>query len=491
MSVVLLSLILGAFLALYFYLRQKNSYWQKRGIPCADGALPIFGHMLSVISMRETLSDFSCKVYNDNKKHSMVGVYEFITPSLMILEPELVKTVMQANFSSFSENFVELDPKVDPLMSYNPFVLTGEKWQHNRKRLTYAFSSAMRLKVLLESVKKVCTQFGNYIDGKLQNVDKAEFELKSLFARYTAQVVAAAGFGVDGYCFDEANKEISFRKLGQSIFQPSLRTQIMFSLVVLIPSLNRIFKVSVIPKKVDNFFRTLVAELMEQRRKDGLPRYDFLHLMAELERSENDTFDTEMLTGHVMSFVIDGYESSSSVMSFIGFHLAHYPKVQEKLREEIVSVLKKYKDEITYDGLKEMTYMDQVISETLRLLPAGVLMKKRCTEEFELKGSDGLVCRVKPGTTILIPAQALHTDSQYWENPQEYDPERFNPDRKNSPRICVGMRMAQLMLKAGLAMLIKKYRMELSPKTQVPLKMVPGTILPTPKGGLWVYFQHL
>jgi len=49
------------------------------------------------------------------------------------------------------------------------------------------------------------------------------------------------------------------------------------------------------------------------------------------------------------------------------------------------------------------------------------------------------------------------------------------------------MRMGQLQIKAGLAMIVRKYKLELSPKMQMPLKLIPGTILSTPKG-LWAYF---
>ncbi|XP_036149656.1 probable cytochrome P450 6a13 [Monomorium pharaonis] len=502
MTVMLVSLILGALIALYFYLTRNYKYWQKRGIPCVDGALPGFGHMFSVICMKTNLADFSSKIYKNNKGHSMVGIYDFMSPLLMIREPELIKTVLQTNFSNFSENTISVDPKVDPLAATNPFLLTGEKWLNSRKRLSYAFSS-MRLKILLESVKQVCTTFENYINKKLSNVEQAEFELKNLFSRYTAQVVAGAAFGVDGYCFDDKEKDISFTKIGKDIFEPSLRNKLIFALIFLIPSLNKIFKVGFIPKHVDHFFRTLVADVMEQRRRDKIPRNDFLHLMAELERTEGDKFDTELIAGNALSFFLDGNESSGSVMSFIGFHLANHPEVQEKLREEVMSVLSRYDGEITYEGLKEMTYMDQVFNETLRHIPAAVAMKKRCTEEFELKGSDGIVCRVKPGMEILIPVQALHKDPQYWNHPEKYDPERFSPDRKQKiekfaflpfgegPRICVGMRMAQLQIKAGLTIILRKYKIELSSRTQVPLKMIPGAILPTPKGGLWVYLRRL
>ncbi|XP_011705119.1 PREDICTED: cytochrome P450 6g1-like, partial [Wasmannia auropunctata] len=139
MTVMLLSLILGALIALYFYLTRNYKFWQKRGVPCLDGALPGFGHMLPVISMKTDFPDFCCKIYNDYKGRSMVGIYNFTSPSLMILEPELVKTVLQTNYSNFSENTVQIDPKVDPLASHSPFFTSGEKWLASRKRLTYAF----------------------------------------------------------------------------------------------------------------------------------------------------------------------------------------------------------------------------------------------------------------------------------------------------------------------------------------------------------------
>ncbi|KAL6430825.1 hypothetical protein ACFW04_006976 [Cataglyphis niger] len=501
MVVILLSLIFVAFVALYFYLAQNNKYWQNRRVFCADGALPGVGHMLSVLCMRTSFPECCNKIYNNNRDRSMVGVYNFMSPTLMILEPELVKTVLQTNFASFNQNSQKANPDLDPLMANHPFVTTGNKWITGRKRLTYAFSS-MRLKILLESVKSVCAMLENYLDNKLGKVGKVELELMDLCSKYTTQVVAAAGFGVDGFCFDDEKADASFRKIGKQILEPSIRNTIMFILVVLAPPLNKIFKISFIPKHIDRFFRTMVADLMEQRRKDSIPRNDFLHLMTELERIEGDKIDLEMLTSHVLSFFIDGYGSTSTVMSFIGFQLASHPKVQEKLRKEVMTVLDKYDDVITYEGLKEMTYMDQVFNESQRLIPEA-LMQKQCTEEFELRGSDGLVCRVQPGTEILIPIQGLHKDPRYWKDPQVFDPERFNPDKKHSikkftflpfgegPRICVGMRMALLLMKAGFATILRKYSLELSPRTQVPLKMELNSILPIPKGGLWVFFRQL
>ncbi|XP_020286745.1 cytochrome P450 9e2-like [Pseudomyrmex gracilis] len=502
MSATVIALMFGALIALYYYLTKNYKYWQSRGIPCPDGALPGLGHMLSVISMKMPFTEYLRKLYQNNKDRSMVGFYNFVTPTLLVLEPELVKTVLQTNFANFNENPFQVDPEVDPLRAHNPFVNTGEKWLSGRKKLTYAFSTT-RLKLLLESIKSVCNKLDNFLDEKLSKTGKVEIELKDLCSRYTAQVVAAAGFGVDGYCFDDKNADKSFRKIGSAIMEPSLRTNIMFFLLFFIPSLNKFLKMPFIPKYIDRFLRTLVAELLEQRRADGIPRNDFLYLMVELEKIEGDKFDTEVLAAQALSFIVDGYETTSTVLSFACYNIARHPEVQKKLREEVTTVLDKYDGVITYEALKEMTYMDQVLNESQRFVHVAGFMAKVCTKEIELKGSDGLVCCVEPGMQVMISVQGLHEDPRYWENSEEFDPERYIPDKKNSiekfaflpfgegPRMCPGMRMALLIVKAGLAALLQKYTLELSPKTQQPVKMVAGTILVTPKGGLWVNIQKL
>ncbi|XP_018378166.1 PREDICTED: cytochrome P450 9e2-like [Trachymyrmex cornetzi] len=474
MAVTIVLSILVILVILYLFLTKNYKYWQKRGVPCPDGALPGVGHVWEVATQKITMGEWCCRIYNAYRDRSMVGIYNFMTPTLMVREPQLVKTVLQTSFTNFHENGFKIDPKLDPLLANNPFFTYGEKWMTGRKRLTYAFSS-MRLKILLETVKQVCQTFEGYLDKKIDKAGKVELELKELFSRFTSQVVSSAGFGIDGLSFNEEKEKDSFYALGKSFLDSTVLNNIIFTLVFFIPALD----------------------IMEQRRKETTPRNDFLQLMTDLERTEGDKFDLEVLTSHAVSFFVDGYETSSAVLSFIGFNLANNPKVQEKLREEVMSVLNKYDGVITYEALKDMTYMDQVINESMRFVPTLGFLSKVCTDETELRGSDGLVCRVERGTHIMIPVSGLHADPQYWENPKEFDPDRFGPDRKHNiekftflpfgegPRMCVGMRMAQLQIKACLATFLRKYSIELSPKTQLPLKMVSSTFLANAEGGLW------
>jgi len=61
-------------------------------------------------------------------------------------------------------------------------------------------------------------------------------------------------------------------------------------------------------------------------------------------------------------FLIAGYETSASTLSFALYELAFHPEIQHRLRAEIMQVLKTHDGKLTYDGIQEMLYMDSVVS---------------------------------------------------------------------------------------------------------------------------------
>jgi len=61
-------------------------------------------------------------------------------------------------------------------------------------------------------------------------------------------------------------------------------------------------------------------------------------------------------------FLIAGYETSSSTLSFALYELALHPEIQQNLRAEIMQVMSKHDGKLTYDGMQEMLYLDRVVS---------------------------------------------------------------------------------------------------------------------------------
>ena len=73
-------------------------------------------------------------------------------------------------------------------------------------------------------------------------------------------------------------------------------------------------------------------------------------------------FDGDLFVGQALFFIIAGYESTGTALSYALYELALHPEIQHRLRAEIMRVMNKHNGELTYDGIQEMAYMDMVVS---------------------------------------------------------------------------------------------------------------------------------
>jgi cytochrome P450 family 9 len=76
-----------------------------------------------------------------------------------------------------------------------------------------------------------------------------------------------------------------------------------------------------------------------------------------------------------------------------------------------------------------MKYLDQVVSETLRMWPAAPMADRQCTKDYEVQ-YDGRKFMIEAGRTFYIPIHGLHQDEKYFKNPKKFDPERFSDENK-------------------------------------------------------------
>lgn len=103
----------------------------------------------------------------------------------------------------------------------------------------------------------------------------------------------------------------------------------------------------------------------------------------------------------------------------------------------------------------------------------------------------------------MIPVYAIHHDSDIYENPETFNPERFEPTAVHSrpsgsflafgdgPRNCIGLRFGMMQARIGLITLLRNFEFELSDNTKVPLDFMAKGLILTIKGGLFVKFRKL
>lgn len=131
-------------------------------------------------------------------------------------------------------------------------------------------------------------------------------------------------------------------------------------------------------------------------------------------------------------FFIAGFDTSSTLLSFVAYELSANPDIQQKLYEEVEETHKSLGgNKLTYNAVQNMKYLDMVISETLRLWPPAPNTDRLCVKDYNY--DDGQ-CKftIEKGTVLLIPIIGLHLDEKYWDNPAKFNPERFSDDNKNN-----------------------------------------------------------
>jgi cytochrome P450 family 6 len=136
-------------------------------------------------------------------------------------------------------------------------------------------------------------------------------------------------------------------------------------------------------------------------------------------------------------------------MTFMSYELALNQDIQDKLRDEINEVLPRHKLETSYDAVMEMKYLDMIFNESMRRYPIVDRQMRKCVKDFPIPNTKLVI---PAGTGILIPIPVLHHDERYWENPNKFDPERFNEENvkkqvpysflpfSEGPRQCIGLR---------------------------------------------------
>lgn len=108
--------------------------------------------------------------------------------------------------------------------------------------------------------------------------------------------------------------------------------------------------------------------------------------------------------------------------------MAHDQDIQEKARQSVISVLKKYNNEWCYDAIMEMTYIEQIIDESMRMNPPVATIHRVATQDYKLPNGS----TITKGTKLIIPNLAFQRDPDIFPEPMKFDPERFNQDEKKT-----------------------------------------------------------
>ncbi|XP_059614216.1 probable cytochrome P450 6a23 [Phlebotomus argentipes] len=473
--------ILAVIAAFYFYISHKQSFWERENVPFVK---PVFllGTPGEGLLQRVSFRDRFHKVYKELKpKGKFGGLYMFTSPAMMIIDVDLVKAVLIKDFHHFEDRGFYVNEKSDPL-SAHLFSLVGSKWKNLRAKLTPTFTSG-RMKMMFPIIAGISKEFVRVFQEKAAK--DSVVEVKDLLARFTTDVIGNCAFGLECNSLKDPNAE--FRQYGILAFRRTPIEGLKQVFLLTFPKIGKFFDMMFNNPKVASFYMKVVQDTVSHREKNNVERNDFMNLLIGLKnnQSESEKLTLNEVAAQAFIFFLAGFETSSTTMMFCLYELALNPDIQEKTREHINQVLQKHNNEFTYEAMMDMTYLEQVVNETLRKYPIVTNLLRNCTKDYEIPNSK---VTIRKGTRIFIPIYGLHHDSDYYPNPDKFDPERFTKEAIASrpqctyipfgdgPRNCIGMRFGLMQARIGLAAILQTLKFSPCAKTDIPLKGFPPTL---------------
>lgn len=446
-------------------------YWSVRGVAHLN-LLRCFKNCTISLFRITSSADFFKDMYDKYKDKRYVGFYEYFQPILLIKDPDLIKDITLKDFHSFEDhhNFV---PSADlhSIWSKNLYSMsTQQGWNEMRAILTPFFTSS-KLRAMFPLMKECCD---NFLKSLHSNEGTKIVEIKDFIFRYTIDVIAKIGYGVTCNSFENENNE--FLKMTESLMNYTGLEGLTYVAYVTFPSVMK--KLNIQPSRIraSVFFRKLFLNVARMRDTNGTDLVSLLIKNGFLSGKRNAKLSLveDDFVGHLLFLLIAAVETTAHVLAYIFHELVQHPKVQLKLYEELRRVLKENNGSIDYEGITSMTYLDNVISECLRMHPVQAAHDRKCTKSYTIKaklpGESDIY--LKEGDWIWMPPEGVQKDPKYYMEPEKFDPDRFSAENKHminqftfltfgvGPRSCIGQRFALMEMKLIVAEVLQRYEFE-------------------------------
>lgn len=153
------------FTLLYLYFTRNFDFWKKRRIPYAK-PLPFVGNLKGAILQTLDIGQNLKQIYDEHKAKPFVGFFSFDQPSLLIIDPNLVKYVLVKDAKNFINRVQTADEQADPLTAKAVFALKDNKWRHIRLGMTPIFTTG-KMKKMFYLVEKCAKELALQVDKKI------------------------------------------------------------------------------------------------------------------------------------------------------------------------------------------------------------------------------------------------------------------------------------------------------------------------------------
>lgn len=233
-----------------------------------------------------------------------------------------------------------------------------------------------------------------------------------------------------------------------------------------------------------------VREMLARQRAASRDEVNILSLLMEAQGEDNDPNDDKLI-GHATLLFAAAHLTTAHTFSWTLFLLSQHPDVLQKLKAELdVNVAG---DIPTLEELERLPYLDAVLRESMRILPASSYSQRVTTQPVTLD-----TVRLNAGAPVIFSQYITHHRKDIYEQPDSFIPERWASITPSpyaylpfgaGPRMCIGAPLAMVELRTALTIMLKKAHFQVQPMSTVnghvistmlgPTSSIRATLIPT------------
>jgi cytochrome P450 len=218
-------------------------------------------------------------------------------------------------------------------------------------------------------------------------------------------------------------------------------------------------------KQSRTYLDRIIYSMIENRRNHSDEHHDLLSLLLEAKDEDGSQMTDKEIRDQLITIYIAGHETTANTLTWTWFLLSQNKEAERKFWTELDEVLEGRPPR--FHDIPNLTYTNQIIQESMRLFPAAWVIGREAIETIDIGGKV-----ISKGDTLLMSQYAMHRNPKYFENPDQFKPERFDLDFLKTipsyayfpfgggPRVCIGNNFALMETAIVLAVIGQRFRME-------------------------------
>lgn len=347
--IISLLAIAGCLFAVLYHLRFGS--FKRRKIPHVPFRLASFFRSWAAHPYK------NAQLAYDTIKHQspLGGLFFGLNPFFIVTDMDLAKRILIKDFDHFVNRGIYYNSKDDPVGA-SMFVIEDDKWKSIRQKITPTFSSG-KIKEMLPAVLKVSDDLNRIMEESSKSPD---WDIKNILCRFTVDVIGSISFGLDCNGLVETDNE--FLHYGMSAIEAIHELTMPAMLKYEFSQMARLLKLTRLTSDVSNFYKRVATDTINYREKNNVTKEDFIGSMIKLKNADGpDKFTVNDIIAQSYSFFVAGFETSANTLNFSFYNIAVHPELQEMAREEILEVLQRHDQKLTYESVQEMHIIDKVV----------------------------------------------------------------------------------------------------------------------------------